>query len=275
MLITVRHELAIPFDGAATRAVEHLLLTPLSAGTQVVKEWAIETAGIETAARFTDAFGNRALLVTRDRPDETQAIVVRGAVEAGAGNGVIGRIPGEPVVALFRRITEATKPDAELVEAFASVDRAGRGRIDLFHDLMGRLYEAAEAEPAEEASQSQSQPDQSQSQSQSSEPSDDAPTRDPVALSHRFIGVLRALELPARFVTGYVASDDDGPGGWHAWAEAYDDSLGWIGFDCALGICPTDRHIRVAVGLDAGSIPPVRTIPVAAIEQGAAKVTAG
>jgi transglutaminase-like putative cysteine protease len=26
--------------------------------------------------------------------------------------------------------------------------------------------------------------------------------------------------------------------------------IGWIGFDPASGICTTDRHIRVAIGLD-------------------------
>ena len=37
----------------------------------------------------------------------------------------------------------------------------------------------------------------------------------------------------------------------HAWAEAYVEDLGWVGFDPANGVCPTDHYVRVAVGLDA------------------------
>ncbi len=38
--------------------------------------------------------------------------------------------------------------------------------------------------------------------------------------------------------------------GAHAWAEAHVDGYGWIGFDCANGLCPIDTHVRIAVGLD-------------------------
>ena len=44
----------------------------------------------------------------------------------------------------------------------------------------------------------------------------------------------------------------------HAWAEAFVPELGWTGFDPANGICPTDAHVRVAVGLDYLGAAPVR-----------------
>jgi transglutaminase-like putative cysteine protease len=43
----------------------------------------------------------------------------------------------------------------------------------------------------------------------------------------------------------------------HAWAEAYVESLGWIGFDAANNICPNDNYVRIAVGLDYRSAAPV------------------
>jgi transglutaminase-like putative cysteine protease len=79
--------------------------------------------------------------------------------------------------------------------------------------------------------------------------------------AHGFIGALRSFGIPARYVTGYVAGEDGGPSMFHAWAEAHDDGLGWIAFDPALGYCPTDRHVRVAIGLDAISAAPVRVVP--------------
>ena len=44
----------------------------------------------------------------------------------------------------------------------------------------------------------------------------------------------------------------------HAWAEAFVPELGWIAFDPANGFCPTDAHVRVAIGLDAVGAAPVR-----------------
>ncbi len=40
--------------------------------------------------------------------------------------------------------------------------------------------------------------------------------------------------------------------------EAYVPELGWTGFDPANGICPTDAHVRVAIGLDYLGAAPVR-----------------
>ena len=36
------------------------------------------------------------------------------------------------------------------------------------------------------------------------------------------------------------------------------EDLGWVGFDPTNGICPTDRYVRVAVGLDYLGAAPVR-----------------
>ena len=80
-------------------------------------------------------------------------------------------------------------------------------------------------------------------------------------MAHAFIGAARALEIPARFVSGYYLSEGEDSVGLHAWAEAWDDGLGWIGFDPSLALCPTDRHIRLATGLDALAATPVRSVP--------------
>jgi hypothetical protein len=48
-----------------------------------------------------------------------------------------------------------------------------------------------------------------------------------------------------------------GAGAGHA-AEALVPSLGWVGFDPANGVSPTDAYVRVAVGLDYLGAAPVR-----------------
>jgi transglutaminase-like putative cysteine protease len=40
------------------------------------------------------------------------------------------------------------------------------------------------------------------------------------------------------------------PASSHAWAEAYVEGLGWVGFDPFMNRCPDERYVRIAVGLD-------------------------
>ena len=75
-----------------------------------------------------------------------------------------------------------------------------------------------------------------------------------------FIGAAHCLDIPARYVGGYVGRADGVAEAnmAHAWAEAYVADLGWVAFDPANGYCPTDAHVRIAIGLDAIGAAPVR-----------------
>jgi transglutaminase-like putative cysteine protease len=240
MKLSLTHTLICPLT-SPSRMVAHLLLTPVSTPQQRVERWSIEMPGFADAPIFRDGFGNKAHLVSLSKPGETLVVKVTGAVETIDKAGVVGKLEYDPPTPLFRRPTELTKPDEKLL---AGMPTAG-GRIALLHELMGRLYETVGAQ--------QSQSGSSQEQSLG--------TSDPVALAHAFIGAARALDIPARFVTGYLLGDD-GKASVHAWAEACDEGLGWIGFDPALNVCPADQHIRLASGLDAMGTMPIRMVPV-------------
>ena len=69
-------------------------------------------------------------------------------------------------------------------------------------------------------------------------------------LTHIFIAAARHLGIPARYVGGhfYRADGVTAQEAGHAWAEAYVENLGWVGFDPTNGISTTDAHVRVAVG---------------------------
>jgi transglutaminase-like putative cysteine protease len=76
--------------------------------------------------------------------------------------------------------------------------------------------------------------------------------------AHIFISAARTLGIPARYVTGYLVVEGPDPANAsHAWAEAYVEALGWVGFDVANRVCPTDRYVRLACGLDAGYAAPI------------------
>ena len=71
-------------------------------------------------------------------------------------------------------------------------------------------------------------------------------------MAHIFIGAAHTLGIPARYVRGYFRRADNSAEAdtSHAWAEAFVPDLGWVGFDPSNGCCPTDGHVRVAIGLD-------------------------
>jgi transglutaminase-like putative cysteine protease len=54
----------------------------------------------------------------------------------------------------------------------------------------------------------------------------------------------------------------------HAWAEAYVEGLGWVGFDAANDKCPDERYVRMATGLDYRD-----AMPVSGVRSGAGAET--
>jgi transglutaminase-like putative cysteine protease len=81
--------------------------------------------------------------------------------------------------------------------------------------------------------------------------------------SHIMIALVRELEIPCRYVSGYLFQPSErrersSDGATHAWVEALLPDLGWIGFDPTNDTLARERHIRVAVGRDYADVPPTR-----------------
>lgn len=77
--------------------------------------------------------------------------------------------------------------------------------------------------------------------------------------THLMLGLARALNIPARYVSGLVHPDAERFRGYtqtHAWVELFFPSAGWIGFDptnkCAIG----PNFVKVAIGRDFRDVPP-------------------
>jgi transglutaminase-like putative cysteine protease len=67
------------------------------------------------------------------------------------------------------------------------------------------------------------------------------------------ICMARMLDIPARYVCGYVYTGNTGdvrstPDATHAWVEMYLPNIGWKGFDPTNGILAAADHVRLAVG---------------------------
>jgi len=83
--------------------------------------------------------------------------------------------------------------------------------------------------------------------------------------SHIMIALARGLNIPCRYVSGYLYhrednSDRSAQDATHAWVEALLPDIGWVGFDPTNNLIAGDRHIRVAVGSDYAEVPPTRGV---------------
>lgn len=248
MRIRISHAISYVYAEPARHITQILRLTPRDHDGQHVMSWRIEPT-IDGRLRATqDPFGNIVHTFSADGPIADMAIQVEGLIEttdlAGIVRGVTERVPVE----VFRRDTLLTMPDAELTAFAEDVTRAAETPLSKMHALMEALHETL---PCIETGQRTGLGAAAAFAAGESIPQD---------LAHVFMTCARHLDVPARYVSGYVAQSDTLPhaNGAHAWAEVHLDDYGWIGFDPANGLCPIDTHVRVAAGLDFADAAPVR-----------------
>jgi transglutaminase-like putative cysteine protease len=82
--------------------------------------------------------------------------------------------------------------------------------------------------------------------------------------AHFEIACLRAIGLPARYVSGYLMTRPPegkqklkGADESHAWLSVWCPELGWVDFDPTNNLIPNLEHITVAWGRDYGDVSPV------------------
>ncbi len=249
MRIKIVHQTLYRYDVPATGVIQILRLTPRHHEGQYVVDWRVDVSADCRLACHDDAFGNVTHAFSAEGPLTELAVQAEGEVETQDTNGVVrGAIERFPP-ALFLRETPLTAPDAAIRD-FARELREGAdgGQLALLHALLRRVhdtiaYDTDSTHPATSAAEAF------------------ALKRGVCQdLAHVFISAARCLGIPARYAGGYFHRDDGmiHQKAGHAWAEAFVPQLGWVGFDPAHGVCPTDAHVRVAIGLDYLGAAPVR-----------------
>jgi transglutaminase-like putative cysteine protease len=83
--------------------------------------------------------------------------------------------------------------------------------------------------------------------------------------AHLEIACLRSLDLPARYVSGYLRTYPPpgrerltGADVSHAWVSAYCPGIGWIDVDPTNNVVPSRDHVTLAWGRDYGDVSPLR-----------------
>lgn len=250
MRIRIAHETAYRYESAAKSVVQVLRLTPRSHEGQHVARWRIDLSHDARLTEREDAFGNLTHVFSLSGPVSDLSVSVEGEVEcfdtAGVVRGTIERFPPS----LFLRETPLTHCDRALTAFAETATGSNQDPLDTCHALMSAIHREMVFD---------SDPTHSGTTAAQSFALRRGVCQD---LTHVFIACARARRVPARYVGGHMVRRDGVMelDAGHAWAEAHVPGLGWVGFDTANNICPSDAHLRIAVGLDYLGAAPVRGV---------------
>lgn len=81
--------------------------------------------------------------------------------------------------------------------------------------------------------------------------------------AHMLTEMLRLVNIPARYVSGYICPNRNGmrgEGATHAWAEAYIPNYGWLGLDPTNNCIANETHVRLAVGRNFSDCSPMKGV---------------
>ncbi|MCV9879658.1 transglutaminase family protein [Brenneria izbisi] len=248
MKLTINHLTHYHYDEEVKFSTQYLRLTPQDSAHQKIREWKLTLPA--TAVETTDAYGNVLHVLTLDHPHHDITIHAQGVVEI-ADNAITestaesSPAPEDTLSPLvFLRITPLTEADADIRE-FAQRYYRPDAPEESLNTLMAELAVKMPYTPG--ATQVQ----------------DSAAVAFAMQKgvcqdhTHVFLACCRSLHIPARYVSGYVYSQDSQHVAMHAWAEVWLNGR-WQGFDITNNTRLLHQHLWLAIGMDYLDACPVR-----------------
>ncbi|MEM6487413.1 MAG: transglutaminase family protein [Pseudomonadota bacterium] len=280
MRYRVRHTTTYRYAAQAAFSQHLLRLTPRETPEQRVISTALEIAPrAEGLIEAHDLFGNVEHLATVTRPhgqltitatavverqDPTSMIFEAGAPWEQVRDLALGRGTAPPVLeaAPFAFPSAMTTAD-EAIEAYAAQSLvAGRPYLAVAADLCARIHRDFDYEPGATGADTM--------------PAASFAARHGVCqdFAHVMLACLRAVRLPARYVSGYLRTLPpegqprlQGADASHAWVAVWDPVLDWVDFDPTNDLVPGLDHITLAWGRDYRDVSPVSGLVVGAGSQ--------
>ena len=249
MRLVITHETVYRYARPVNYSIQHIRLTPQSDASQTILDWRLDCPG--RTYRQTDAFGNIMHVLVIDSAHQEIRVQVTGEAETTDNLGVLAGAADVLPREVFLHPTPLTAPDAAIRDFVRPLGAAfEKDALDGLHALSRAVGEAVEYRGGATNVESTA----AEALAQGSGVCQDQ--------THLFLAAARLLGAPARYVSGYVHVENasEVQTASHAWAEAWVENLGWVGFDVTNAVCPTDAHLRLAVGLDYLGCAPLRGI---------------
>lgn len=256
MRLSIRHTTRYRFADPVAHGLQRLRLTPKETQGQRILDWTMDLEGATEQLSYDDQNFNHVSLVEVEQGAREVVVSCSGNVDTEDNAGVIGRHAGHLPIWAFLGQTPLTKPGPLIRAMIGDVERSADGMVATLHNLSqvirdkvtygtGTTVVTTTGEEAAAAGFGVCQDH-----------------------AHIFISAARMLEIPARYVSGYLMMNDRiEQEATHAWAEAWVQGLGWVGFDISNGISPDPRYVRVATGRDYRDAAPITGISFGAVTE--------
>lgn len=252
MRLTVSHTTSYRFDPPMRGISQSLRIWPSLFDGQSVLDWSVTISGATRGASFRDGAGDLLETATVLGPVEQVDVIMSGTVDTVDTTGVLKNHVEKVNPLAYLRTTAFTRADHDL-KTLAKDAVSGlpeHAAIDRAHALSKAVRAAIDYVPGETT------PDTTAAEALAA---GHGVCQDH---AHALIAAAIAVDIPARYVTGYLylTAEDQSADASHAWAELYVEDLGWVGFDAANAIAPNEHYIRLGSGFDARDAAPIRGV---------------
>ena len=267
MIFEIRHITQYQYDEPVRESVMELWMQPRTTATQRLLEFELDVDPHAQLFAYADSWGNRVNHFDLPHPHSQLNIAARSLVECAPPPPTPRTVESSEWEGLEQDVVRGDCWDFLSPHGFARETQAlrdfciGRGIPELTRKdpltalgaLNSLLYHGLEYEAGVTAADS---------------PIDHALKAGQGVcqdFAHIMIAICRGWGVPARYVSGYLATDRaagerSNPDATHAWVEVFLPSLRWIGFDPTNNVLASERHIAVAIGRDYADIPPSRGV---------------
>lgn len=267
MIYRLHHVTAYDYAEPVVLGTHFMHLLPRGRPGQVVREAQLDILPLPDSRRNeTDHFGNFTTTISVTQPHKQFSVALSATVDvlhpagpaaADAPNweAVAERAIAHPVVAEFCLASPLAQPTGAIAEYAAPSFARGRGLLDAVDELNHRLYADLTYRPGvTHTGTTAAQTLQARA----------GVCQD---YAHFMIACLRALGLPARYVSGYLrtlppvgGTKRRGADQSHAWISIWLGEAGWIDFDPTNNLRVRDEHVTLAWGRDFQDVSPLRGI---------------
>lgn len=265
MIYSVRHTTAFRYEPAVRESVMEVRLQPRSDGDQRCLSFTLEVDPAANIMQYRDFTGNTVhhfdiagthaqVRVAAESTVEVQSVPTPRTVDSGDWADLDALVAGNDYweMLLPSHFAQSSAPLEQLAQELGCKRRGNP--LAVLTELNEAIYRSFAYVP---------------NSTKVDSPIEEAlQTRQGVCqdFAHIMIALLRRLNVPCRYVSGYMFHRDEAEkdrsleGASHAWVEALVPLLGWVAFDPTNNLVGADRHIRVAIGRDYADVPPTRGV---------------
>jgi transglutaminase-like putative cysteine protease len=278
MIFEVSHRTTYGYRSPVSQSHHLLHLAPRAMPNQVVwRHSLLVEPPPASRADFLDSFANPVTVLSIEEDHSELVIHARNTVEirpppvadlaaTSPWQELDGRFARggdlDLEVLQFTCASRQTRPTPEILEYARPSFAAGRPVLECAWDLSRRLFADLVFDPdASDVSTPVSQVlEQRRGVCQD--------------FAHLALTCLRAFEVPARYVSGYLLTRPpagkerlQGADASHAWISVWAPETDWVDFDPTNGLRPAEEHIAIAYGRDFDDVSPISGVLVGGGEQ--------